>query len=155
MARQARSAAARKTAGRRGGAAKKTASRKTAAKKGGARKTPARKAPAKKAPARKAAAKRSAGKSAMHMPGWFNDALSSTLGREALAAALIAGAGAAAAVLAKRGAGGKIKSAVSEASDATREFAEAATDAFVSATSGAVRSFLPRSDDEDDEFDRS
>lgn len=139
MARQAR-----KAAGKRGGAAKKTASRKTAAKRAGGR----------KAPARKTAAKRSAGKSMMQMPGWFNDALSSTLGREALAAALIAGAGAAAAVLAKRGAGRKMKSAVSEASDATREFAGTATDAFVSATSGAVRSFLPGRDDEDDEFDR-
>jgi hypothetical protein len=148
MLKQARTVAAKKAAGRRTGGAKKSASRKTVAKKGGGRQGAAKKAPA-----------RGGRSGAMSMmPNWFNDALSSTIGREALAAALIAGAGAAAAVLAKRSAGGKVKSAMAEASNATRDFADATADAFVEATSGAVRKFLPQSErdeDEDDEFSPS
>jgi hypothetical protein len=84
------------------------------------------------------------------MPDWMNSAMGSPLMREALAAALIAGAGAAAAVLAKRhGPSGKqMKSALSDASKAARNFADNAVGAFAGAASDTVRDMLPEEDDD-------
>jgi hypothetical protein len=133
MAKQARRTTARATTGGRK-TAKKAAPKKGAAKKGAAR---------------KAATSRSA--SSFQMPDWVNNAMGSPLMREAVAAALIAGAGAAAAVLAKRhGPSGKqVKSALSEASQAARNFADNAVGAFAGAASDTVRDLLPEDTEEE------
>ena len=94
-----------------------------------------------------AASKGSAAKpaSAFHMPDWVSHAWDAPLVREAVAAALIAGAGAAAAVFAHRQglSGRKIKSAVSDAFDATKGVADAAVDAFADAASDTMKGFFP------------
>ena len=103
---------------------------------------------AKKSPRRKSTAKKgSAAKpaSAFHVPDWINNAWDAPLVREAVAAALIAGAAAAAAVFARRKglSGRKVKSAVSDAFDATKDVADAAVDAFADAAPDTMRGFLP------------
>ena len=103
---------------------------------------------AKKSPRRKSTAKKvSAAKpaSAFRMPDWVSNAWDAPLVREAVAAALIAGAGAAAAVFAHRKglSGRKIKSAVSDAFDASKDVANATVDAFADAASETISGFFP------------
>ena len=103
---------------------------------------------AKKSPPRKSTTKRaSAAKpaSAFHMPDWVSNAWDAPLVREAVAAALIAGAAAAAAVFAHRQgvSGRKVKLAVSDAFSATKGVADAAIDAFADAASATMSGFFP------------
>ena len=79
---------------------------------------------------------------------WVTSALSSPLVREAVAAALIAGAGAAAAVFAGHsGSSGKkqIRSASSLLSDATQNVTDAAVGALAGAATETVKGLLPAS----------
>ena len=100
-------------------------------------------------PRKRMAKKGSAAKpaSAFHVPDWISNAWDAPLVREAVAAALIAGAAAAAAVFARRKglSGRKVKSAVSDAFDATKDIADAAVDAFGDAASDTMSGFLPGS----------
>ena len=102
---------------------------------------------AKKSPPRKRMAKKgsAATASAFHVPDWISNVWDAPLVREAVAAALIAGAAAAAAVFAHRKglSGWKVKSAVSDAFDATKDFADAAVDAFGDAASDTMSGFFP------------
>ena len=102
------------------------------------KKSSPRKSTTKKASAAKPA-------SAFHMPDWVSNAWDAPLVREAVAAALIAGAAAAAAVFAHRQglSGRKVKSAVSDAFSATKGVADAAIDAFADAASETMSGFFP------------
>jgi len=97
-----------------------------------ARRKPVKRAVTKRAPS-KTARKGTTAKpaSAFQVPEWVSNAWDAPLVREAVAAALIAGAGAAAAVFGRRQglSGRKVKSAVSDAFDAAGDaFVDAASD---------------------------
>jgi hypothetical protein len=77
---------------------------------------------------------------------WVTSSLTSPLVREAVAAALIAGAGAAAAVFAGHSGSGakkKIRSASSVLTDATQDVTDAAVGALAGAATDAVKRLLP------------
>jgi len=79
---------------------------------------------------------------------WITSSLTSPLVREAVAAALVAGAGAAAAVFAMHsGSSGKkkVRSASSVLSDATQDVTDAAVEALAGAATDAVKGQLPGS----------
>jgi len=79
---------------------------------------------------------------------WINNALNAPMVREAIAAAIVAGAGAAAAVFLKRhGPSTKqIKSAASDASTATKDLADAAFGALAGAAAETMKGMLPGRD---------
>ena len=81
---------------------------------------------------------------------WINNALSTPMVREAIAAAIVAGAGAAAAVFVKRhGPSAKqVKSAASEVSSATKDLADAAFGALAGAAAETMKGMLPDRDAE-------
>jgi hypothetical protein len=96
---------------------------------------------------KKRASRKSRGASATRQTAdWITSSLTSPLVREAVAAALIAGAGAAAAVFAGHsGSSGKrkIRSASSVLSDATQDVTDAAVGALAGAATDAVKRLLP------------
>lgn len=75
--------------------------------------------------------------------GWISEALTSPIVREAIAAALIAGAGAAAAVFAGQGGRKTAGSAKRLLSDATKDMTDAAAGALAGAATEAVKGLLP------------
>ncbi len=79
---------------------------------------------------------------------WLNNALNAPMVREAIAAAIVAGAGAAAAVFVKRhGPGAKqVKSAASDISTATRDLAEAGFGVLAGAAAETMKGMLPDRD---------
>jgi hypothetical protein len=77
---------------------------------------------------------------------WINETLTSPLVREAIAAALIAGAGAAAAVFAGQGSAGghkKARSLGTMISDATKDMTDSAAGALAGAATDAMKELLP------------
>ena len=87
---------------------------------------------------------------------WINESLSSPLVRQAVAAALVAGAGAAAAVLAGKGSmKAGTKSLGTMISGATKGIADSALDAFAGAAGDATREMLPPESDEPSRSRRS
>ena len=76
---------------------------------------------------------------------WINNALSAPMVREAIAAAIVAGAGAAAAVFVKRHgpSASKVRSAAADASSATKDLTDAAFGALAGAAAETMKGMLP------------